>query len=759
MKTVSRTDKKALENTSGHESIALSIDSSALVHIMGVLTNLYSEPHTAILREYVSNAVDSHKKSKIDVPIDVSLPTYGSKFLVVRDYGMGMNKEEITNVYSRYGTSTKRDNNDEIGGFGLGAKSALAIASRFDVVSIKDGTRLEFYIEKNVQGAGLLYFVSEEPTTEPSGVEVKIPYEDYRFDTNFVVDFFVGFPSGTLRINEQLSTDTLDNEEKFIPIMGITNEDNAGWYEVDRQNNRGGYQSYGNLLAVIGGVKYIIQDSWIIKSNNSYVGEFAHRIFLNIPIGAVDLTPSREELLYSDKTKEILSIAVRNFTAALELHFTATLNRAKTPREAINQVIMVQEMGYWKGADLKWRGKVVPVNFATSETSAVIFSSNYRGTVKNVVNTFNTYSYTYNGYFQGDTPDLIVLNDGILSETARLARRHARTFREMTGKKQVIIVSKKDYDNNWFAFAQDKEYETVTKLVEASKLYAKNERKRLKEENGISTRAPAAKKIAAYFMTSKEDGTREIERVYAKDERLAELNKNGTVYYMKQDRSRSSFPWFSHDDSSDIFVIKQNDNTRGLFKFAKKIIGDLPIFLLNSRVSIEKFITEYPSAQELEPLVRAYALEHYEPESSYTFNEVMTKLQGSYTMRSRVDRLILHYKTLEAKGFLAEVQNKTFLQVGEWIDLKNESGVSHAEDATPEEIEEFNKIKEHKANLSYWAGYVKHNDADLNEVLTEKASEIAKVAENFFLITTSEAGDMLTEAKLRQVVSYINLVA
>jgi hypothetical protein len=758
MKTVSRTDKKALENTSAHESIALSIDSSALVHIMGVLTNLYSQPHTAILREYVSNAIDSHTKSKINTPIDITLPTYGSRFLVVRDYGAGMSKEDITNVYSRYGTSTKRDNNDEIGGFGLGAKSALAIASRFDVVSIKDGLRLDFYVEKNIQGAGLLYFVSEEATTEPSGVEVTIPYADYTFDTAFVNDFFVGFPSGTLRINGVISTTALNNEEKFTPIMGMTNEDNAGWYEIASQRSRGNYNET-NLLAVIGGVKYVIQDTWINKSKFNHIAQFAHRIFLNIPIGSVDLTPSREELLYSDKTKNILEIALRNFVEAIEVHFTANVNRAKTPREAVEMNLAIRDMGYWQSDGLKWRGKIIPEDFVTADQSVLVSSSNYRGATKNTASYFSNYTYAYRNYFQGDTYDLIVLNDGLLRENSVLARRHARMIREMTGKERVIIVSKKDYDNDWFAFAHNEEYPTVSKLIEVVKVYAKNERKRIKEENGVLDKAPAAKKVVAYFLTSKDDGTREIERIYAKDERLAELNKNKTVYYMKQDRSRSSFPWFSHDDDNDIYTITQRDNARGMFGFARKIIGDTPIFLLNSRVSIEKFTTEYPSAQEIEPLVRAYALEHYEPESNYTFNEVMTKLQGSYTMRSRVDRLILHYKTLEERGLLAEVHNQKFLQVREWINLKKSADASHAKDATPEEIAEFIKVEERKANLSYWAGYVKHNDADLNEVLTEKASSMAEVAESFFLITTSEAGDHLVEAKLRQIINYINLVA
>ena len=42
------------------QSIEMSIDTNSLAHIMSVLTNLYSDPEMAVLREYSCNARDSH---------------------------------------------------------------------------------------------------------------------------------------------------------------------------------------------------------------------------------------------------------------------------------------------------------------------------------------------------------------------------------------------------------------------------------------------------------------------------------------------------------------------------------------------------------------------------------------------------------------------------------------------------------------------------------------------------------------------------
>ena len=67
------------------ESIEMSIDQNSLAHIMSVLTNLYSDPEMAVLREYSSNARDSHIASGNPDPIEVNLPTTLSPFLTIQD--------------------------------------------------------------------------------------------------------------------------------------------------------------------------------------------------------------------------------------------------------------------------------------------------------------------------------------------------------------------------------------------------------------------------------------------------------------------------------------------------------------------------------------------------------------------------------------------------------------------------------------------------------------------------------------------------
>jgi hypothetical protein len=48
---------------------AMSIDPSGMAHVMSVLTNLYADAPLAVLREYATNARDSHVAAR-DGPAD-----------------------------------------------------------------------------------------------------------------------------------------------------------------------------------------------------------------------------------------------------------------------------------------------------------------------------------------------------------------------------------------------------------------------------------------------------------------------------------------------------------------------------------------------------------------------------------------------------------------------------------------------------------------------------------------------------------------
>ena len=132
--------------------------------IMDSLINLYSDPIGSIVREITSNCIDANRERvlKLDskIPMETGDDTsYWSdkqtvcieyvekntilgvdECIMFHDYGCGLSQERVQNVFTTFGASTKRDNNYEIGGFGLVATSPFAYADTFFVSSRHNGT-------------------------------------------------------------------------------------------------------------------------------------------------------------------------------------------------------------------------------------------------------------------------------------------------------------------------------------------------------------------------------------------------------------------------------------------------------------------------------------------------------------------------------------------------------------------------------------------------------------------------------------------
>lgn len=123
------------------------IDADAQKLTIDALFKLYAYPQSAVVREYVCNALDEHTDAGIDRPVEVHLAVNNHhRFdgpvevtLTVDDYGRGMDLDTLTRVYTQIKLSGKRADRDQTGGFGIGAKSAFSVTDRF-VVLTNNGT-------------------------------------------------------------------------------------------------------------------------------------------------------------------------------------------------------------------------------------------------------------------------------------------------------------------------------------------------------------------------------------------------------------------------------------------------------------------------------------------------------------------------------------------------------------------------------------------------------------------------------------------
>ena len=140
--------------------------------------DLYNFKIRTCVQEYVSNAIDAHNSAKKCVSkIKISAPTAKDLFFRVKDCGLGLTREELTQ-FVRLGISNSEKYDDALGGFGYGSKIGFAVSDFFFVTSVKDGIkytceatkktdRKEDYAQLNVH--------DKSKTNEENGLEIMIP--------------------------------------------------------------------------------------------------------------------------------------------------------------------------------------------------------------------------------------------------------------------------------------------------------------------------------------------------------------------------------------------------------------------------------------------------------------------------------------------------------------------------------------------------------------------------------------------------------
>lgn len=321
-------------NVSG-ERIGMSIDQSALSHIMSVLTDLYSDPELAVLREYATNALDAHIEAGISRPIEISLPTSLSPFVRIRDFGRGLDAEDIRNVFSRYGTSTKRDSDDVVGMLGLGCKSALSYSDSFTFTGVKDGIRTEVLVTRDEDGSGTMTVVSEDATDEESGTEIVVPAKSSNGFETKARDLFRFWTEGSVLVNgsapERISGVWLS--DSFLLSQNVDTD-----------------------IVVMGNVPYPVPDEYASRRRLGWGNRWRTVRFAEI--GSVSFTPSRESLQLTKRTKSFLEALHSERDALVASECGRLIEEAATPRDAIRIASECRAFG-WKGSGT-YRGRVVP---------------------------------------------------------------------------------------------------------------------------------------------------------------------------------------------------------------------------------------------------------------------------------------------------------------------------------------------------------------------------------------------------------------
>ena len=268
-------------------------------------SGLYANKVRAIIRELSCNAVDSHiAAGKQDTPFDVHLPNQLEPWFAIRDYGTGLNHDQVTNIYTTYFESTKTNSNEFIGALGLGSKSPFSYTDNFTVTAVKDGVKGIYTAFINDQGVPSIALMTSEETTDPSGVEVKFSVNDrydfskFRDEARHVYTYF-----------------------KLRPVVSGDSSFAFRDVEYETENIIPGVHSYKDgrrSVAIMGNIAYPIevpQGSDLGGLNNL----LSCGLEMHFGIGELDFQASREGLSYIPQTVEAIKNKLVAVNAALSV--------------------------------------------------------------------------------------------------------------------------------------------------------------------------------------------------------------------------------------------------------------------------------------------------------------------------------------------------------------------------------------------------------------------------------------------------------
>ena len=289
MKIVSNSDVQHVGTI--NKSIDFGIDKENIgVLFRGFSDTLYSNKIGSIVRELTSNCFDSHREAKVKDDVVIILqnadPLTGKNGKICfKDVGVGLSPKRIEDIYSKYFSSTKRETNNEIGGFGIGAKSPLAYTDVFEVNTIHNGIAYNYIVHRGEQ-VPMIKLIHKQATDERNGTSVILPVkpgDEQKFisECKHQLRFFDNITYKGMNINNNYKV--YKGKHWIASLHG----------EKDHVEYR--------LSICLGGVSYPLDvnqvnfDSYFSQYNNTSIA-------LNFDIGEIDVTMSRENIEYNDRS-------------------------------------------------------------------------------------------------------------------------------------------------------------------------------------------------------------------------------------------------------------------------------------------------------------------------------------------------------------------------------------------------------------------------------------------------------------------------
>ena len=272
------------------ETLNASIDSSSMSFVFEMLSkSLYSNPIGSICRELASNCFDSHKEAGVEDAVIIKKgEDEEGTYISFIDFGVGLSPERIKNIYMNYFSSTKRETNNLIGGFGLGSKTPLAYTDYFYIITNYNNIKYNYVFSKG-KTSPTLDLLDEMPTNDKNGTEIKIIIKNYE---------------DVIRFENELIKQLCYFDNIYFDNWGIEND-----YKIYNLNNfkyKACNQYSESAHILLGKVAYPID--WDILNFKPITVP----IGIKFDIGELQVTPNRENIRYTDEAKILITTKLNN---------------------------------------------------------------------------------------------------------------------------------------------------------------------------------------------------------------------------------------------------------------------------------------------------------------------------------------------------------------------------------------------------------------------------------------------------------------
>lgn len=300
-----KTDTKSTVATQGVQSSSgFSIATTA--HMFGILSDgLYSDKIGAVLREIGANAMDAHiMAGKADQPFEVKLPSQFDKTFHIKDFGPGLSDQDVRELYTTYGWSSKQNSNETTGAFGLGSKSPFAYTDAFSICAVKDGVKRIYTAHKDDSGKPVVSLMSETASDDSWQAGVMVTFAVQPDD---IAEFI--YKAGKIfrwfKVKPTVIGAKIELKEPAFKTRGP----NFALFAADDSDRQ--------ARVIMANVAYPLNVSRLegVSDLGKAVASCGAHLF--VPTGTVMPTPNREDLQYDKGSRPVLVAALQEVAQAV----------------------------------------------------------------------------------------------------------------------------------------------------------------------------------------------------------------------------------------------------------------------------------------------------------------------------------------------------------------------------------------------------------------------------------------------------------